>query len=186
MTEMKALGAKVFNGRLGKALARVLGKCGSLRFRLAQDTAGVMVIQAFSRGLTFAISVVLARLLGVREFGLYSLAMSVLGLLVVPATLGFPQLLVREIAAYRVKGEFGLIRGLLRFAQRTSLLASLLIALLGGLVLWVLSDRFSAEAVRVLVLAFVALPFWALLQLHGASLRGFERILTGQWVTMAM
>jgi len=186
MTEMKALGAKVFTDRLGKTLIRVVGKPRSLRFRLARDTVGVMVIQALSMGLSFVISVVLARLLGVREFGFYSLAMSVLGLLVVPATLGFPQLLVREIAAYRVKGEWGLIRGLLRFAQSISLLASLGIALLGGLVLWVLSHRFSGEAVRVLTLAFAALPFWALLQLHGASLRGFEQILAGQWVSTVM
>jgi len=183
---MKSLEVKLFNRRLDKGLARVVGKPGSLRFRLARDIAGVMVIQALSMGLTFAVSVVLARLLGVREFGLYSLAMSVLGLLVVPATFGFPQLLVREIAAYRVKGEWGLILGLLRFAQRVSLLASLAIALLSSLVLWFLSDRFLGEAVRVLALAFVALPFWALLELHGASLRGFEQILVGQWVSMVM
>lgn len=176
----------LLNGRLRKAIIRVVGRPGSLRFRLARDTVGVMAIRAFSMGLGFAVSVVLARLLGVREFGLYSLAISVLGLLVVPATCGFPQLLVREIAAYRVKGEWGLIQGLLRFAQRASLLASLGIALLGGLVLWLLSDRFSGEAVRVLALAFVALPFWALLQLHGASLQGFEQILAGQWVSTVM
>ena len=177
---------RLLNGRLGKIITRVVGKPGSLRFRLARDTVGVMGIRAFSMGLGFAVSVVLARLLGVREFGLYSLAMSVLGLLVVPATFGFPQLLVREIAAYRVKGEWGLIRGLLRFAGRTSLLASIGIALLGGLVLWLLSDRFSGEAARVLALAFVALPFWALLNLHGAALRGFERILAGQWASTVM
>jgi len=147
---------------------------------------GVMGIRALSMGLGFSVSVVLARLLGVREFGLYSLAMSVLGILAVPATCGFPQLLVREIAAYRVKGKWGLIRGLLHFAGRTSLLASIGIALLGGLVLWLLSDRFSGETVRVLTLAFVALPFWALLQLHGAALRGFEQILAGQWASTVM
>ena len=157
-----------------------------MRFRLARDTVGVMVIKALSMALGFVVSVVLARLLGVREFGLYSLAMSVLGLLVVPATFGFPQLLVREIAAYRVKSEWGLIRGLLRFAGRTSLLASISIALLGGLVLWLLSNRFSGETARVLALAFVALPFWALLQLHGAALRGFERIIEGQLVAMVL
>ena len=174
------------DGRLGKIITRLVGRPGSLRFRLARDTLGVIAIQALSMGLGFAVSVVLARLLGVREFGLYSLAMSMLGLLVVPATFGFPQLLVREIAAYRVKGEWGLIRGLLRFAQRTSLVASLGIAFLGGLVLWLLSDRFSGEAVRVLALAFVALPFWALLQLYGEALRGFEQILEGQWVISVM
>jgi len=177
---------RLLNGRLGKIITRVVGKPGTLRFRLARDTVGVMGIRALSMGLGFAVSVVLARLLGVREFGLYSLAMSVLGLLVVPATFGFPQLLVREIATYRVKEEWGLIRGLLRFAGRTSLLASIGIALLGGLVLWLLSDRFSGETVRVLTLAFVALPFWALLQLHGAALRGFERIMAGQWASTVM
>jgi len=35
-------------------------------------------------------------------------------------------------------------------------------------------------------LAFVALPFWAFLQLHGAALRGFEQILAGQWVSTVM
>ena len=183
---IKVLESKLINGRLRQTITRLIGKPGSLRFRLARDTVGVVAIRAFSIGLGFVVSVVLARLLGVREFGLYSLAMSVLGLLVVPATVGFPQLLVREIAAYRIKGEWGLIRGLLRFAQRTSLLASLAIALLGGFVLWVLSDRFSGEAVRVLTLVFLALPFWALLQLHGEALRGFEQILAGQWVSTVM
>ena len=183
---MKPIEEVIFNGRLGKTISRVVGKPRSLRFRLARDTVGVMAIKALSMGLGFAVSVVLARLLGVWEFGLYSLAMSVLGLLVVPATFGFPQLLVREIAIYRVKGEWGLIRGLLRFARRTSLLASIGIALLGGLVLWLLSDRFSGETLQVLALAFLALPFWALLQLHGAALRGFERILAGQWVSVVM
>jgi len=183
---MKPVEDVLLNGRLGKAITRVVGKPGTLRFRLARDTVGVMAIRALSMGLSFAVSVVLARLLGVREFGLYSLAMSVLGLLVVPATFGFPQLLVREIAAYRVKGEWGLIRGLLRFAQRTSLFASLGITLVGSLVLWLLSDRFSGEAVLVLALAFLALPLWALLNLHGEALRGFEQILAGQWVSTVM
>jgi len=183
---MKTLAVKLLNGQLGKGLAQVVGEPRSLRFRLARDTVGVMVIQAISMGLTFATSVVIARFLGVREFGLYSLAMSVLGLLVVPATLGFPQLLVREIAACRVKDEWNLIRELLRFAQRISLLASIVIALLGSLFLWLLPGHFSEEAMQVLILAFVALPFWALLELQGASLRGFEQILAGQWASSAM
>jgi len=183
---MKPVEEVLLNGRLGKAITRVVGKPGTLRFRLARDTVGVMAIQALSIGLGFAVSMVLARLLGVREFGLYTFAMSVLGLLVVPATFGFPQLLVREIAAYRIKGDWGLIRGLLCFAQRISLLASFAIALLGWLALWLLSDRFSGEAVQVLALAFVALPFWALLQLYAASLRGFEQILASQWASTVM
>jgi O-antigen/teichoic acid export membrane protein len=60
---------------------------------------------------------------------------------------------------------------------------SLGIALLGSLVLWLLSYRLSGENLRVLTLAFWALPLWTLLNLYEASLRGLGRILAGQLVS---
>ena len=48
----------------------MVGKPGSLGFRLPRDTAGVMGIRALSMGLGFATSIVLARLLGVQEIWL--------------------------------------------------------------------------------------------------------------------
>ena len=164
----------------------VLGKPGSLSFNLARNTMGVMIIRALSMGLSFAVSMVLARILGVREFGLYSLAMSVLGFLIIPTVLGLPKLLVREIAAYCVKHEWELVRGLISFSQRFSLLTSLGIALSGSLVLRVLFARLPEEIVRVLSLVFVALPFWGFLEIYGEALRGFGQVLTSQWVSMVM
>jgi len=67
---MKPLEEALLNGRLGKAITRVVGKPGTLRFRLARHTVGVMAIRALSVGLVFAVSVVLARLLGV--WGIWS------------------------------------------------------------------------------------------------------------------
>jgi len=64
---MKPVGEVLLGGRLGKAITRVFGRLGSLRFRLARDTVGVMGIRALSMGLSFAVSVVLARLLGMRR-----------------------------------------------------------------------------------------------------------------------
>ncbi|HID56749.1 TPA: hypothetical protein EYP37_09495 [Candidatus Poribacteria bacterium] len=51
---MKALEEVLLNGRLGRVVTRAIGKPGSLRFRLARDTAGVMVIKALLMGLGFA------------------------------------------------------------------------------------------------------------------------------------
>jgi len=62
---MKPVEEVLLDGRLGKAITRVVGKPGTLRFRLARDTVGVMGIRALPMGLGFAVSVVLARLLGV-------------------------------------------------------------------------------------------------------------------------
>ena len=62
---LKTVEDALFNGRLGKMTTRLMGRPGSLRFRLARDTVGVMASRAFSMGLGFVVSVVLARLLGV-------------------------------------------------------------------------------------------------------------------------
>ena len=40
---MKALEKGFLNGKLGKAITRLVGRPGSLRFRLARDTMGVMM-----------------------------------------------------------------------------------------------------------------------------------------------
>lgn len=61
---MKVLEATFAESWLGRVITRVVGRQGSLRFRLTRDTIGVMIIRALSMGLGFAISVVLARLLG--------------------------------------------------------------------------------------------------------------------------
>ncbi|HIE47380.1 TPA: hypothetical protein EYP84_00635, partial [Candidatus Bipolaricaulota bacterium] len=51
---LKAIENALFKGRLGGVTTRLVGKPGSLRLRLAQDTLGVMVIRALSMGLGFA------------------------------------------------------------------------------------------------------------------------------------
>ena len=165
------------NRGLSKVLTQLIGKPGSLRFRLTRDTVGVMVLRIVSMGLGFLVSVILARLLDVHEFGLYTFAMSLLGLLVVPATFGFPQLLVREIAAYRAKEESGYIQPLLSFAQRTILMASLLVILLVASGLLLFSYRLSQETLVTLGLTLATLPVLALIQLYSSTLRGLGSIL---------
>jgi len=171
-------------GQPGKGIVRLVGKPGSLRLRLARDTLGVMVLQGGSMGLGFLISVLLARTLGVKEFGLYAFAWSFLALLSTPAAFGFPQLLVREIAANRAKGEWGAVHGIVRFSRRITLWASLGLVFWAGLGLWLFSDSLSAESVMTLAVTLLGLPLWALVQLQGSALRGLDRILAGQVVQM--
>ena len=52
---LKTIENALFKGRLGGVTTRLVGKPGSLRFRLARDTAGVMIIRALSMGLGFAL-----------------------------------------------------------------------------------------------------------------------------------
>lgn len=161
---------------------RFIGRLEPLWFRLAQDTVWVIVLKSVSMGLIFLQSIFLARLLGVKEFGLYAFAMSLAGLLSGPATFGFPQLLVREIAAYKVKGEWGLAWGLIRFSQRTAFLVSLALMLMVGFGLWIFSDSVSQQVFIASALALLTLPPSVLLHLQGSALRGFGSILLGEAV----
>jgi len=133
-------------------------------------------------GLSFLISVTLARILDIEEFGIYTFAMSVISLLSGLATFGFPQLLVREIASYRVTGDWSYIYILLQFSQRITLHISLVLALLVIFGLWLFPNYISPEVETVFVLATLALPFMVLIQLQVSALRGFDKILESQMV----
>lgn len=179
---MRALEEGFWGGRLSTIAGRLLGRPEDLRFRLVRDTGGVMILKVGAMGLEFLISVLLARLLGVEEFGLYAFGWSFLALLSIPLAFGLPQLLVREVAASRARGEWGTIFSLVRFARHIALTVSLGLALLVGLGLWLFVGNLPAGSPTVLVIALIGLPVLAFAYLYGGALQGLNRILEGQAV----
>lgn len=124
------------------------------------------------------LAVVLARVLGVENFGIYAFCLSIVQILTIPAMLGGQQLLVREVAAYQAKGEYHFLRGLLLRFRQASFLASVFLALAtAGIGYMVYQD--SPILVPFLVAAAI-IPLHAALQMQGAALRGLRRVLLGQ------
>jgi O-antigen/teichoic acid export membrane protein len=107
-----------------------LGTSGSLRQHLIRGASGSLILKIANTALSLIMAVVLARMLGVENFGIYALCLSVVHILTVPAMLGGQQLLVREVAVYQVKGEFHFLRSLLRRFRQASLLILILLCLL--------------------------------------------------------
>lgn len=79
-----------------------------------------------NRGLHFLLFVLLGRILGVREFGLYSLGLSILHIIGVVCIFGFHNSFPRFILPYKQKGQLGRAKGLLI----TSVFFSVTLALL--------------------------------------------------------
>lgn len=161
---------------------KILGKKGSLREHLIRGASGSLVLKIANTALTLLLAVVLARVLGVKNFGIYAFCLSVIQILTVPAMLGGQQLLVREIAAYRAKGEYHFLRGLLMRFRQASFLASLVLALAGAAVGYFAYSE-SAMFVPFLV-AMAIVPLHTAMQLQGAALRGLRRVLMGQAALM--
>ncbi len=147
---------------------------------VARGTAGLFASRICFTGLMFLVSVVLARLLSSAGYGAYTYALAWVVLLGVPGILGTDQLLVRELAVYRSRGAWDLIRGFIRQANAAVLLASLALAAgTAALAKVVLTGR-DAQSLAVFWIALILLPLITLTRVRQAALQGLNILVLGQ------
>ena len=120
-------------------------------------------------------AVILARVLGVENYGIYAFCMSIVQILTVPAMLGGHQLLVREVAAYQVNGEHDFLRGLLTRFRQASFLASLVLILVAACIGYIFYH--GSQFFLPFLIALCIVPLLSASRLHGAALRGLRYIL---------
>ena len=147
--------------------------------RAVRDVAGSLLLNITGRILQIGLAILLARILPLKEFGLFALVMSWVMVLVVPSMLGTRQFVQREIAVAKAKGQWPQVKALLRWSTVTVLLVSFMISAFA--VCWLIfripvhhSDNLT------FIVGFALLPLLALLRLWQAQLRGWGAILAGQ------
>jgi O-antigen/teichoic acid export membrane protein len=171
LSELRARSETLFHGK---------ERQGSLRATLVTGAAGTFTLKVVSTGLSFLTSLFLARLLGAAGYGAYAYAISWVGLLSVPALLGLDILFIREIAAYKIRSEWDLMSGLLRWANLVTLLISLGLTLLAAVGVWILAGYSESQMVSTLWIALSMIPLVALTRLRQAALQGLGHVVVGQ------
>lgn len=150
----------------GLAAQLIRGGIGSLLARGAEVLLGL------------AAAVLLARLLGASGYGVYTFALALVSLAVLPAQAGLPPLVVRETARGEQLSDWSTVSGIWRWANCVALSLSLLIAAVGALGLWL--GWAQSETLReALAWALGLLPLMALVAIRLASLRGLRHVLAG-------
>ncbi|WP_282267229.1 flippase [Stenotrophomonas sp. PS02298] len=119
---------------------------GPERGSVLRSVLATTLIRLASIFLSFVASLVMARVLGVADYGIYSYVMAIAALLGVAVALGFPQYLVREASA---RPEW--VLGLWRWADRGVMLAGV-----GGAALMLLLAWREDSARRGMALALAA------------------------------
>jgi len=147
---------------------------------MLKASVGSVLLKLTSAALVLGLTVLLARSLGPAGYGLYAYVYALVWLLFVPVALGLPMLVVRETAAARAKTEWGVIRGLWRWATRLAVGASLATTGLALLIGLMLSGRLDSDPSSTLIWAVVMGALMALTNLSGAALRGLGHTLQGQ------
>ena|SRR6056297_1250329 len=148
------------------------------RKQIIRGTSGSLFLKIAYTVLTLFLTVLLARILGVEKFGVYAFCLSIVQILIIPAMLGGQQLLVREVAAYKIKSEYHYLRGLLARFKQVSIGFSVLISVVAGVIgFWIYREN---NIFIPFLLAIILVPFFATLQLQCAVLRGLHHVLLGQ------
>jgi len=161
-------------GELGAGLATPRDFSPHLRV-LRRGASGALLVQVGGAGLSLVVNVVLARLVGKTEYGVYTLVFSWMGVLSIFALLGQSSSVVRFVPTYLHRQEWGMLRGLRRGASVIVLLASVVVMLIGGLVVLLLRQRLGENLELTLLVGFLLLPLVTQLALNGAFFRGFKR-----------
>jgi O-antigen/teichoic acid export membrane protein len=151
-------------------------RMSELRRQIFHSSLGTLAVKAVFLLLQFSISVILARLLGVAGFGVYAFALAVATLLMIPAQLGFSGYLVRMVAIYQARREYGLLKGLLIRSSQFVVLASLVAAGLCAAVLAMFHGGPGDSSYTTLMFALCMVPFLSLLMASGGVLRGLGNV----------
>ncbi len=157
-----------------------LGKADSLKRRLIKGAVGSFGLKIAGTGLTFLNSLIFARLLGIEGLGTYAYVITWINLLIIPATLGLPKLIVREVAIYQTRSEWGLMRGLLNWSNQVVLLVSIILALIAGGIAYSFGMNGNSQMLLAFCVALVSLPIASLTKVRLSVIGGLHKVVLAQ------
>jgi O-antigen/teichoic acid export membrane protein len=157
-------------------LDRILGS-GSVRSVTIGGVTALMVYVA-GAGLTACSQFLIARLVGAETFGVYSYVLAWVTVLAYFSALGFDIALLRFVSAYRVSRSWGLLRGVIRYAERRTMIVGALTVLVGATAITLSTDRITTELRDTFLAGFVLVPIWALIWIRSSIVRAFGGVIS--------
>jgi O-antigen/teichoic acid export membrane protein len=144
---------------------------------LAKGAAGAFAVKVGGAGIGFALQILLARVLGIEQYGQYAYVISWLMILVLLCKLGMETTLVRFLSAYRARKEWELLFGVIQFVKRSTLLASIVVACVTALIIWGIRFRIGTSLSLTFWLGCGILPILTMLHIRQSALRAFRLVL---------
>jgi O-antigen/teichoic acid export membrane protein len=165
-------------GRLTAFASGLSGRCfkpGDIITAVARQGAGMLVVRVSSLAILFGVQALLARLLGADQFGVYTVALAVMGVLQLFARQGFEIAASRFVGAYSGVASWSLLRGFVN-ASRILVLGGAILFSTGLIVVaFAVADSLGDGMLHSLLLIAAILPLFTVLQLEAAIVRGMGR-----------
>ncbi|SDF50426.1 Membrane protein involved in the export of O-antigen and teichoic acid [Salipiger thiooxidans] len=147
--------------------------------RILSSSGQLLALRVGGLGVSFGLGVLLARVMGPTEFGIYTFVLAILTLLMLPAKFGLPSLMTREIAkAGEDAPQIGMV---LRWGRMWSLTASILVSAISLLALWIFHERIEGVSPWIVALTFLNVPLLTFAFFDSAVLRGLKKPVASQF-----
>jgi len=143
--------------------------------KLIGGSAFIFGCRVFGAATTFVAQVLLARWMGASELGIYALAFSWCILLATLSTGGFRLAAIRFIGEGLVRDGSGYIRGFVQRSRQFVMIVSTAVAAVGMVVLMALPAASAPASRFVFVVALLAMPLFALLNLYAGFANALSR-----------
>jgi O-antigen/teichoic acid export membrane protein len=134
-------------------------------------TMGALAVRVAAAGLAYVLQIVLARILGPADYGVFNITWNILTIGGFLATLGFSELAVRFLAQYHARNEFALASGFLQTGLRVTLAGAIVAGLCGLLLTPLMVHAYGPLSADLLRYGLLALPFFALSDYLGGVAR---------------
>ncbi len=168
-----------YQGKLTRQIDTIVRGKG-LRAELLRGGAGSVFVQGAAMVLSLSVTVVLARTLGPKDYGLYAYVFSLVSFLAVPIEYGLPSLVIRETARGELDAKWDLVRSVWRWSNIATILYSFLVATVLGISVFLFFSHFSSVQIYTLAWGIFLLLFMSLGKVRGAELRGLRHVVIGQ------
>lgn len=157
-------------GRLA-GLSNTNGSDNKAAGRMALYTFAIRIAGA---ALAYLSQVVLARLLGAHDYGIYSVAWMVVIIFGAMACAGFSSSASRFIPEYREKKDFDGLRGFLRTSRQVAFVSGVLTAAAVMLLVVALRPVIDADYILPVCIALLALPFFSVGTVQDGIARSYD------------
>jgi len=156
-----------------------------LRYLLSRGFWSALV-QMSGQVASVLLGILIVRLLGPEEFGIYAFFFALLKIGMLVTEFGMPVLIMREIVRSRESQDWARIKGIIVQAVLTVLAISALI-LGSGLLYFLFSDtEILSLAERTMIVTLATLPAIALMRLVCSALRSTDRIVAGLFLELLL
>jgi len=143
---------------------------------LAKGASGSFAVMVLGTIIAFGTNIILARALGVTQYGVYIYVLTWINVFVLVCQLGMNTSFLKFIPSYNAKKEWSLFLGLIRYSMLNVLLASVFVVIAGSLIVWGLFDYIGKDQAYTFWIALLLVPIIALTGLRQAALRALKHV----------